>query len=401
MGKGKRLRQQRTVTAPPQYPFIVDRRMARELGEAGLADLAANLWPKDCQTCGWELGADRPTVVVDDFLAFASAGLHHQRCQPTGWREPHSLSGAALTSYDVHGFVVPALVTTTKGDEEALWPVLMLNPSLEQVMLERTAGGWRVGTVTMWQRFGLRGAGNTARIDRPVPDMHADLDGDELTVTVIEAGQSWSVQCTTVMRETVRDLGGVLFAVTTALVPSELSTSAQLDDLARRGRVAMGWVALTGAAPPPLTETPAPEALTTFELHWGDQHASVGELLAATGQPLQLEQAQAWALSRIDLPELGAAEWRPVHGDPHTCELLDPLSATFYFLRRRNSGWSLIKIFSRIGGAPGTEAQLKEWARLAVKRRANCRIIDWRPAPDTAPECTTLHGSGAPYERDA
>jgi hypothetical protein len=58
MGKGKRLRRQRTtagtVTATPvaaaDYPFVVDTITASALGRDGLAVLAANLWPKDCQT---------------------------------------------------------------------------------------------------------------------------------------------------------------------------------------------------------------------------------------------------------------------------------------------------------------------------------------------------------------
>ena len=398
MGKGKRLREQRSATVTKQYPFIVDGRTARELGEAGLADLAVNLWPKDCQSCGWDLGTDRPTLVVDDFLAFSSAGLHHQRCQPAGWRDPHTLSDAALTSYDVQGFLVPANVSTTKGDGQALFPVFLLNPSLEQVMLERTGHGWRVGTVTTWRRLGLRDAHKGVHVERPVPDMHADLDGDQLTVTVLEAGQSWSVPCTTAMLEAVRDLGGVLFAVTTALVPSRLNNAAQLDELARSGRVAAGWVALTGAATPPLTEASAPQSLTTFVLHWGPTHASVGELLATTDRPMQAAQAQAWALSQIELPEGVPRDWSEVLGDPQTWELLEPLSLTDYFLRRHEGSWDLIKIFSRIGGSSGTKEQLKEWARLAIKRRANCRIVDWVPGLRNATGYTTLHGSGAPYQ---
>lgn len=60
MGKGKRTRtqrQQEEARAGASYPFEVDARTRQELGEQGLGVLAANLWPKDCQTCGWALGA--------------------------------------------------------------------------------------------------------------------------------------------------------------------------------------------------------------------------------------------------------------------------------------------------------------------------------------------------------
>jgi hypothetical protein len=68
MGKGKRLRRQRTTAgsatpapvAASAYPFIVDTVTASTLGRDGLAVLAANLWPKDCQTCGWDLGGTSP-----------------------------------------------------------------------------------------------------------------------------------------------------------------------------------------------------------------------------------------------------------------------------------------------------------------------------------------------------
>ena len=98
----------------------------------------------------------------------------------------------------------------------------------------------------------------------------------------------------------------------------------------------------------------------------------------------------------IELPEGVPAEWRPLIGDPHAWDLLEPLSLTDYLLRCNSEGWQLIKVFAQIGGSSGPEAQLKEWARLAVKRRANCSIIDWLPSPGAHPGYTTLYGSGAP-----
>jgi hypothetical protein len=52
-----------------------------KLGENGVAELTACLWPVDCQTCNRPLGADPPALLVDDMLAFATASLHHRRCQ--------------------------------------------------------------------------------------------------------------------------------------------------------------------------------------------------------------------------------------------------------------------------------------------------------------------------------
>ncbi|MGH3864678.1 MAG: hypothetical protein ACRDQ4_00840 [Pseudonocardiaceae bacterium] len=85
MGKGKRLRNRRQPALDADYPFVVDEQTATNLGREGLAELALNLWPKDCQTCGWDLGQMQPTVQVRDFIAFISANLHHARCQPAEW----------------------------------------------------------------------------------------------------------------------------------------------------------------------------------------------------------------------------------------------------------------------------------------------------------------------------
>lgn len=55
MGKGKRTRQLRKTTTGTTivaagYPFVVDTATASKLGHDGLAVLARNLWPQDCQT---------------------------------------------------------------------------------------------------------------------------------------------------------------------------------------------------------------------------------------------------------------------------------------------------------------------------------------------------------------
>jgi hypothetical protein len=64
-------------------------------------------------------GADKPTVRVDDLMFYASAGLHHLRCQRAAWSESPIFSDAVLTTYDVHGLLVPA----EKGlGEETLIP---------------------------------------------------------------------------------------------------------------------------------------------------------------------------------------------------------------------------------------------------------------------------------------
>ena len=59
----------------------------QRLGDDGLAELAACLWPVDCQSCGRLLGDDPPAVCVDDLAGIAIASLHHPRCRLPGWNE--------------------------------------------------------------------------------------------------------------------------------------------------------------------------------------------------------------------------------------------------------------------------------------------------------------------------
>lgn len=248
MGKGKRIRRQRQGTSA-RYPLVVDDRTARELGEQGLSELAANLWPKDCQSCGWDLGDDRPTVVVEDFVAFATVTLHHQRCRPAGWSETNFLlnSAAALVSYDVFAFLQTERASTGR---EVQRPMFFLNPGLEQISLDRSPTGWRVNTVAHWRRVGLRTPCKDLVVDAPVPGVGAVLSGDQLTVTLAITGQSWSVGATPPFEEAVRLTGGVMLAVSSAVVPSRTRTFGEFFDLMRTGQVTMGWISLAGEDQP-------------------------------------------------------------------------------------------------------------------------------------------------------
>ncbi len=51
------------------------------LGQDGVSEVAASLWPVDCQTCGQPLGSRPPALCVDDLVGFAMATLHHGRCR--------------------------------------------------------------------------------------------------------------------------------------------------------------------------------------------------------------------------------------------------------------------------------------------------------------------------------
>ncbi|WP_431879032.1 hypothetical protein [Amycolatopsis sacchari] len=249
MGKGKRLRNRRERPAAaelPDYPFEVDARIRAELGPEGLAYLAENLWPKDCQTCGWPLGAERPTLVCQDMVMLAQVSLHHRRCREASWSETMVLhdSNAELVSYDVLAFMLPGQKRSAEGirtrDDR---PVFFVNPSLETTTLTKMASGWRGTFLDRLQQTGLRPAGPDMFVDKPIPAAVAQLGIGDLTVT-LPPGVRWSCGVNVPFREAVEDMGGVLLAATSAAMPTRMQRLGEFVDLLLAGKVVMGWVQL-------------------------------------------------------------------------------------------------------------------------------------------------------------
>lgn len=139
--------------------------------------------------------------------------------------------------------------------------------------------------------------------------------------------------------------------------------------------------------------------MTTFILHFGDRHASVGELLATTDRPLPLEAAQQWAQQTIhtvmDIPPDQLIGWQQVGGDPQAVHTFDAVSFTRFILRRHTDAWKLIKVVAEIGGRHELDPDgIEDWATRAARAVADTRIISWVPGPTTGDGFTTLYGSG-------
>ncbi len=402
MSKGKRIRRLRKTTntvtgittVAADYPFVVDTVTASTLGQDGLTVLARNLWRQDCQTCGWALGTDKPSVIVSDLIAFASASLHHARCRSPQW----ITDMPTFTTQDLMSWKAQSFLLQSPAGSHTDRPVLLVNPCLEQIMLERTPTGWRALTLETYARAGLRSAVEGLLDTTPVPDISADLDTDTITVRMDDTGQTWTVECVGPIRNAVTELGGITLAVTTAFNPADLRELGQFLDLVGTGETAMGWIALAGTSPVPLSETvPSPEALTPFILHFGSGHASVGELLATTDRTLPPAQAQAWAHETIDVPTDRLIGWQQVGGDPNAWHTLDAISSNRFILRRHADAWKLVKVTAEISGHHGFDPDTaRDWATRAAHIQAGTRIISWVPGPTTADGYTTLHGSGTP-----
>jgi hypothetical protein len=70
------------------------------------------------------------------------------------------------------------------------------------------------------------------------------------------------------------------------------------------------------------------------------------------------------------------------------------LSEQFYFVRRHDDGWKLLKVLARISGDSfGTEREACEWAERAVRTRTDQRVFDWSPTAGTGLPGSTLTGT--------
>lgn len=146
-----------------------------KLGARRLAEVAANLWPVDCQSCGRALD-ERPALGVDDMMVTGSASLHHTACRPSDWNDSGMITrpGGALLSHVAK--VLPPADRTRRGTPA----LLLVNPGLEEIRLLPEGESWRVATVEAYcQTHGLAVAGEP--IQRAASNVTAWIIGNELS----------------------------------------------------------------------------------------------------------------------------------------------------------------------------------------------------------------------------
>ena len=228
------------------------------LGDMAMRELAEHLWAVDCQSCGRPLGGRWPALVVNNMITSASASLHHRRCRRPRWNDTGSLALNTAELLSNFTRLVLAPFPATSGSEQPfeVRPMLVVNPSLEQVILRQDPDQrWRVGTVDLYSQFGLTRVSATLReldLARPVAGARGQLAGEDLVVRV--AMEDWSSPIEPAFAERVRELGGVVLAVTTMLHPGQLTDLESMRAAVLAGQVAMGWVAVdtgvrTGTVP--------------------------------------------------------------------------------------------------------------------------------------------------------
>jgi hypothetical protein len=363
----------------------------QKLGDDGLSDLAARLWAVDCQTCGRFLGGDPPSVCVDDLTVFVVATLHHQRCRTPEWNDSMVIRAGSGDYLSIVARMVLLPLASDDGREE-LWPMLVVNPGLECVPLERAHGGkWRAGANPEFAGAGLVRPGPELRLGVPVEGAVARIMDSSVTVVlqvppfaVYEAPADDRILACARARE------GVLLGVTQLLHPGDFGFDDLRETLADPQTLA-GWVCLHGSAPRPRRKARARGEVCV--LHWNSGHLSVGRLVRQAPRRFSRDRARSWA-ERIIGPDRGAPLiWQPAQeGCPDEgWDVQKPFSMQRYFLRLHPDGWKLVQAYSSTSGTVAeTDNEAKAWAADVLRFQAGISGVAWKPGPST-PGSVTLY----------
>ncbi|MGH4017791.1 MAG: hypothetical protein ACRDT0_00815 [Pseudonocardiaceae bacterium] len=364
------------------------------LGPDVLERVLNNLWPVDCQTCGRPLGSERPALHVADLVVVASASLHHRACQAPEWSRRPYVAGAGQVSWKTNTLMLFGVSSTGERDDR---PLMLVNPHLEQVPLMATETGWEVATVPHFRRLGLRTPRHDFIVDAPIAGAQAHIHRAHVTVQLEGWPDAWTGTATQDVQDRIHELGGLIVGVTTAVNPDDLTRYEQLFSLIVSGELMFGWIPLAGTEDrQPLDTVMVPDSVTSYLLHWGERHASIAQVLAITDHALSESEVFDWATARLfsEARPQWPVDWRRVGEDPAAWYLLDPLAARFYFVRRHDDGWKLLKVLARISGDGfATEREAREWAEQAVHMRTDQRVFAWSPAAGTGLPGSTLRGT--------
>ena len=369
-----------------------DRTTRDRLGAAGLALVRASLWPKDCQTCGRPLGREAPALHVLELEEFVSATLHHPRCQRPEWSTGSMPGGVSQPNASWHARTI--LLPLPRGPR----PLLLVNPTLEVVYLERDGEDWRVEPHAAFAAAGLVPAGPGLVFDQPVAGAAADprsaADTDLTVSFALPPFFRYAAPADPPMMRAALQLGGTLVAVTHATDPDTLTTAAQVDAALNDPRTLMGWTAFGPADPvtaAAATREPAPLGLSTYVLHWNRQHLTVGRQLAHTATAMTDREAREWATQRLG-NTAKLIDWsrvdrrRPDDG----WRTMDALALRQYVLRQHEDGWRLVHVLSTVDGPRDqeltSEASIRIWAEqaLALRDGPAQRDLPWQTGPTTA-----------------
>jgi hypothetical protein len=229
--------------------MICDRKTRDKLGEDGLAEVRAQLYAVDCQTCGRPLGTGAPALVVDDMNEWAVAALHHRECRAAEWNDGTAIraSAGATISWCAESALFP--VPTASGGR-ATCAMLIVNPSLEVLYLYPRAGGWRPGYHAAFSGAGLAPSSGPALVlsGRNAPGVTARIGDAEIAAAFTQPAPEAEYSALAAP-ETVAAARayGFLLVATHALDPSDLGSMdrraglLQVLDAIKHERAITGW----------------------------------------------------------------------------------------------------------------------------------------------------------------
>ena len=212
-----------------------------ELDEVGLTQVMASLYPVDCQTCGRPIGSARPILHVDDFGAHADAALHHSGCKTSEWNRANSaglltIRGAFSQAY-LSWTCLPLLLPTNAGN----LPMLLVNPGLEVIRLGRNPSGqWRVQMEAQYRDAGLT---PQLLLGKPIEGATARISNGRVFVRMRRAPfQTYDCEFSDQTGTEMWKLRGLIFAVTHAVNPADVSVMHNLEPVFAGDRSLIGWV---------------------------------------------------------------------------------------------------------------------------------------------------------------
>ena len=229
--------------------MIVSDDVKSRLGDRGVRQVGDCLWAVDCQACGKPLGSRPPALCVDDMTNFAAASLTHPQCRPSAWRDgPYGTGGDWLS----HRSRLVMLPLATGGRESGPLPTMLVNPTMEMVMLGQQSGRWRPQFHAAFTSIGMRPPGAELQIRKPLRGTTAQLTGSVIRVTLPQPSVEDGYQCRLVPGDEVfhREITsqkGIMFAVTHAADPSSPDLLPQFEAALCSGQIILGWVPLTTA----------------------------------------------------------------------------------------------------------------------------------------------------------
>ncbi|MEU8435142.1 tetratricopeptide repeat protein [Streptomyces sp. NPDC029216] len=198
------------------------------LGEEETRVLMASLWAGDCLSCGYSLGDGVPALHVDDHVDHADARLFHfGACRYPRWNESALMtfaSDAGSSWRSFTGFV------RSPRHPSGIVPALFVNPSLEWSQLRPDGSGrWSVAGMfgprsTLAPALGLQPLWKGVPSPSPENRVRVFAGGGEVAVPTLAA--TWSAQATEPLLDLVRQSGGLVLVVTSAVGPGAVTVEA-------------------------------------------------------------------------------------------------------------------------------------------------------------------------------